>query len=91
MTSAVARAVQSGCKADCALVLEGPQGTGKSTVFKVISGENRFHDGLSDLHSKDAAARLRGKWIIELPELSAIRRSNVAAIKSVSQSYYRTI
>ena len=37
---------------------------------------------MSDLHSKDASAGLRGKWIIELPELSAMRRSDVEAVKA---------
>lgn len=82
LVSAVARQFQPGCKADCALVLEGRQGAGKSSVLRVLAGEGWFHDGLSDLHSKDASAALKGKWIIELPELSAIRRSDTEAVKA---------
>lgn len=82
LVSAVARALKPGCKADCALVLEGRQGAGKSSVLKALAGRDWFHDGLSDLHSKDASAGLRGKWIIELPELSAMRRSDVEAVKA---------
>ena len=82
MISAVARALQPGCKADCALVLESEQGAGKSTVFETLASAGWFYDGLSDLHSKDAAAGLKGKWIIELPELSAMRRSDVEAVKA---------
>ena len=82
MISAVARALMPGCKADCALILEGMQGSGKSTVFEILASKEWFHDGLPDLHSKDAASGLRGKWIIELPELSAVRRSDVEATKA---------
>ena len=82
LVSAVARAFEPGCKADCALVLEGRQGAGKSSVFKLLASEAWFSDGLPDMHSKDASGGLLGKWIIELPELAAMRRSDVETIKS---------
>ena len=80
--AAVARALRPGCKADCALVLEGKQGAGKSSILRVLAGEDWFYDGLRDMHSKDASAGLRGKWIIELPELSAMRRSDTEGVKA---------
>lgn len=82
LIAAVARALDPGCKADNALVLEGPQGAGKSSALKALAGEEWFFDGLRDLHGKDASAGLRGKWIIELPELSAMRRSDAEAVKA---------
>jgi predicted P-loop ATPase len=82
LIAAVARALQPGCKADNALVLEGPQGAGKSSALKALAGEEWFFDGLRDLHGKDASAGLRGKWLIELPELSAMRRSDAEAVKA---------
>ncbi|QYZ68888.1 virulence-associated E family protein [Neotabrizicola shimadae] len=82
LVSAVARALQPGCKADCVLVLEGPQGAGKSSALRILAGEAWFHDGLADLHSKDASLALRGKWVIELPELAAMRRTDIEAAKA---------
>lgn len=82
LVAAVARALRPGCKADNALVLEGPQGAGKSSALKALAGEEWFFDGLRDMHGKDASAGLRGKWIIELPELSALRRSDAEAVKA---------
>lgn len=82
LISAAARALKPGCKADCALVLEGAQGRRKSSVLRALAGEDWFFDGMHDLHGKDASAALRGKWIIELPELSAMRRSDNEAIKA---------
>ena len=58
---AVARAIKPGCKADCAVVLEGRQGAGKSLILRTSAGEEWFFDGLRDMHGKDASAGLRGK------------------------------
>lgn len=81
MISAVARVFQPGCKADCALILEGKQGIGKSTALKVLGGE-WFTDELADFGSKDAALQVRGVWIIEIAELATLGRSEVGAIKA---------
>jgi len=82
MIGAVARALNPGCKNDTALVMEGPQGVGKSTFGKILASEEYFHDGLPDLHSKDASSGIRGMWFIELSELSAMRRSENEATKA---------
>ncbi len=65
LVSAVARIFRPGAKADCCLILEGPQGIRKSTALRTLAGEF-FTDGLADLGSKDAAMQTRGVWIIEL-------------------------
>ena len=82
LIAAVARALRPGCKADNALVLEGAQGVGKSSALKALAGEEWFFDGLRDMHGKDASASLKGKWIVELPELSALRRSDAESVKA---------
>jgi predicted P-loop ATPase len=82
LISAVARAMKPGCQADHMLVLEGSQGIGKSTCAQVLCGEAWFSDSLPDMHSKDASVALRGKWIIEVAELSAMRRADFAAVKA---------
>jgi putative DNA primase/helicase len=64
----VARIFRPGAKADCCLILEGPQGIRKSTALRIVAGEY-FTDELADLGSKDAAMQTRGVWIIELSEL----------------------
>jgi predicted P-loop ATPase len=55
---------------------------GKSSALKALAGEAWFFDGLRDMHGKDASASLKGKWIVELPELSALRRSDVESVKA---------
>lgn len=81
LVSAVARVYRPGCKADCVLVLEGPQGVGKSTALKSLAGE-WFTDEVHELGSKDAALQIRGVLVVELAELRQLRRADTEAIKS---------
>jgi predicted P-loop ATPase len=81
LISAVARIFHPGAKADCCLILEGPQGIRKSTALRTIAGEY-FTDELADLGSKDAAMQTRGVWIIELSELDNLSHAEVARIKA---------
>ena len=81
LISAVARIFRPGAKADCCLILEGPQGIRKSTALRSLAGEY-FTDELADLGSKDAAMQTRGVWIIELSELDSLSHSEVARIKA---------
>jgi hypothetical protein len=87
--SAVARIYQSGCKADHVLILEGPQGLGKSRSLRVLGGE-WFTDEIDAIGSKDAATQLQGVWIVELAELDAMSRAEVSRIKAfMSKSFDR--
>ena len=81
MLSAVARIYQPGAKADCCLILEGPQGIMKSTALRTLAGEY-FTDELADLGSKDAALQICGIWIVEISELDSLARSEIASIKA---------
>ena len=82
MIAAVARIYRPGCKADYVLVLEGEQGLGKSTCLRILAGDDWFADEMSDLGSKDSAQDLRGKWIIELAEVAALRRAVLERMKA---------
>jgi putative DNA primase/helicase len=72
--SAIARICKPGCQVDHVLVIEGAQGTGKTSSTRILGGR-WVTDGLPNLHDKDAAIYLQGVWICELPELTAIRRT----------------
>ena len=79
-TAAVARVMRPGCKFDTALVLVGPEGTYKSTTLQKMAGK-WFNDTAIDMGSKDGMEALRHSWIIELGELTAIRRSDTETVK----------
>lgn len=69
LVSAVARAMQPGCRADIVLILEGPQGCGKSAAMAALSGDDDDFGELSGgLGSKEAVESLRGKWIVEIED-----------------------
>ena len=80
MIGAVSRALVPGNDLDNVLLLEGKQGIGKSTAFRILGGKF-FKDDMPDLHNKDAKGALRGAWIFELGELSAIRKQDSEMIK----------
>lgn len=80
MISGVARIYVPGCKADCCLILEGPQGIKKSTAFRTLA-EPWFIDHVPDLGTKDALIQVHSAWVIELAELDTISRADVSSIK----------
>jgi predicted P-loop ATPase len=82
LISAVARVMQPGCKADGVLILEGRQGAMKSTTLRTIAGAEWFGDSLPSMHTKDASDYLRGKWVIEMAELSNINKAEVEVVKA---------
>lgn len=85
LLSMVARALRPGCKADCMPVFEGAQGSNKSTMLSVIGGPY-FAELTESLDTKDFFIVLQSKWLIEVAELDAFRRSDVTRIKQLLTS-----
>lgn len=83
LCAAVARIYKPGIKFDNILVLNGPQGIGKSTLFSIL-GKEWYSDSLSitDMKDKTAAEKLQGYWILELGELAGMKKVEVETIKS---------
>lgn len=85
LIQAVARVFSPGCKADCMLILQGPQGVLKSSMLQALCGGPQwFSDRLPDLRnsSKDVSQHLRGKWIIEVAELHAMGKADERQLKA---------
>ena len=78
--AATARAMTPGCKYDNMVILSGPQGIGKSTLLSTMAGE-WFNDSIRTFEGKEASELLQGVWMVEVSELDAFRRTDVARIK----------
>ncbi len=83
LVAAVARAMKNGVKFDNVLVLCGPQGIGKSTLFGKL-GKSWYSDSLnmSDMKDKTAAEKLQGIWIMEIGELAGMKKIDIEILKS---------
>lgn len=80
LISAVARAYEPGEKVDTVLILEGPQGKGKSTVFAILGGQ-WFTDTAIQMGDKDSRMLAASKWIAELAELSSLSTRDTETVK----------
>jgi putative DNA primase/helicase len=78
----VARIYQPGIKFDNVLILEGKQGVGKSTASRILGGEWFTDTGILNIGDKDSYLGLQGKWLIELGELSSIRKADLEKLKA---------
>ncbi len=86
LIQAVARALEPGCKADTVLVLAGKQGIGKSTLFRLITGDEWFNDTDLDLRNKDCYLQLQSAWVHEVSEFSSFRRAQHDRVKAFISS-----
>lgn len=80
LAAAVRRVKQPGVKFDNVLILVGKQGCGKSYLVSRLGGK-WFSDTLTNITGKEAYEELQGFWIVEIAELSALRKSEVEAVK----------
>ena len=83
LIAAVRRARKPGTKHDVAIVLEGPQGSGKSTAISKLASEQWFTDGLNiGDDAKIVLEQTADAWIVELAELAGIGKRDVESVKS---------
>ncbi|CUH96378.1 hypothetical protein P22_2468 [Propionispora sp. 2/2-37] len=83
LCAAVARVLNPGIKFDNILVLNGPQGAGKSTLIAKLGGD-WYSDSLSltDMNDKTAAEKLQGYWLLEIGELAGMKKADIDKVKA---------
>jgi putative DNA primase/helicase len=81
--AAVARIFSPGIKFDNVLTIIGNQGIGKSTLLGKL-GKDWFTDSFNFhmLGKKDAFEQLQGAWIVEIGELTGLKKADVESAKS---------
>lgn len=80
LVAAIARIFEPGVKFDTALILVGEQGTYKSTFVKKL-GMGWFSDTFMTVQGKEAFEQIQGAWLIEMAELSGLKKAEVESIK----------
>ena len=83
LCAAVMRVINPGIKFDYILVMNGPQGVGKSTLVSRL-GMEWYSDSLniSDMNDKTAAEKLQGYWILEVGELAGMKKGDIDKVKA---------
>lgn len=83
LVAAVRRVREPGVKFDTIVILEGKQGTGKSTALRILAGPRNHSDNeLLTLDTKAQMEAMEGVWIYELSEMSGLSKSEVERMKA---------
>lgn len=88
LISAIVRAMNPGGKVDTMVILEGEQGSGKSSgLAAMCPKEEWFSDTPIDFKRiVDAYQSLKGKWLYEVGELDSFKGAEVTRIKNFLSS-----
>jgi predicted P-loop ATPase len=83
MIAAVRRARHPGCKFDTITVLESPEGWNKSTVWRVIAGDENYSDeSILGKQTREVQEQLSPIWIHENAELAGMKKAEVESVKA---------
>lgn len=84
LISLVARAMDPGCQSDCVLILEGPQGIGKTTSFRALMHDPHWYASTTcGMETKDFYENLRGVWLMGFDELDSLTRASLTRVKNL--------
>ncbi|WP_187776018.1 virulence-associated E family protein [Salinicola corii] len=81
LVSAVARIMDSGCKVDEMIILEGGQGLGKSTCIRQLFGAEWYVELSEAPDNKDFFLTIQGAWAVEIGELQSFSKANITMVK----------
>lgn len=80
----VQRVYHPGCKFDYVVIFVGNQGTYKSSFWRTLARDDSwFTDSVDSFGDRKKLGELiQGKWLVELGEMSAFRKSEIESIKA---------
>lgn len=83
LMAAVRRVRQPGCKFDQIIVLESPEGHGKSTAIEILAGAENFSDQtILTLDDKGQQEAVQGVWLYEIADFSGMSKADVDKVKA---------
>lgn len=89
LVAAVRRVRQPGSKFDQIVVLEGVEGTGKSTAIQIMAGLQNFSDQtVLTLDDKGQQEAVQGVWLYEIADLAGMHRADVEKVKAFASRTY---
>lgn len=85
MLAAVARIMDPGCKFDQMMILEGKQGSGKSSFLRALCPDESWFTDRVELTGDQGRfiEGVTGRWIVEIPEMSGFSRADMDRVKSL--------
>jgi predicted P-loop ATPase len=82
LIAAVRRVREPGTKFDQILVLEGPQGSGKSSAIKILAGDYFSDAEIFAQSGREVMELCGGVWLYEISELEGLGKRDVAHVKA---------
>lgn len=87
------RLYHPGCKFEDVPILIGEQGSGKSSLIRYIAINDDYFGELKVMEGQQAIENLSGKWLLEIPEMSAFTKAKdqeaIKAFVSRQRDSYR--
>ena len=87
------RLYHPGCKFEDVPILIGEQGSGKSSLIRYIAINDDYFGELKVMEGQQAIENLSGKWLLEIPEMSAFTKAKdqeaIKAFVSRQRDIYR--
>ena len=81
IVSACSRINKPGCKFDYMTIFEGDQGIGKSQAVNILGGQWTASINIM-ARDKDTIDKMRGKWIVEVPEMASFKKQEIEDLKA---------
>lgn len=82
LISMMARAFNPGCQVDTMPVLEGGQGTYKSSALAILGGQ--YYAALpAAFGTRDFLQALDGMWLVEIPDMSSFKGRDIEHVKAI--------
>lgn len=83
LKGAIKRIMFPGCKFDYVLVLEGEQGTKKSSSLRILAGEEWYVETTMGTDSKDFFMQFAGKLFVEFSEGETLNKTEAKKMKAI--------